>query len=129
MKDILSVSCYAAPEADYNKLLRALGYSVRTGIISEVVPALRTGILSADLMIAECHALTLAENELLWQLRRTAPDVPLIVVSNCISVESYLRSVALGVQEYLCRPLGDDDIVHVAEKLLANETSMNKGAR
>ena len=129
LKNVLCVTCSATQEAGYSKLLRVSGYNVRIGTISEVVPALRSGTMPVDLVIAECQTLTLAENEMLWQLKRAASSIPVILVSNCMTVESYLRSLALGVHEYLCRPLEDHDIAHVARKLLAGGNGTNKEVR
>jgi DNA-binding NarL/FixJ family response regulator len=121
MKNIFCVGCIAAPEAEYCRLLRGAGYNVSTGTISQVVPALRSGEVSADLVIAECHALTIEVEELLWQLKRAVPGIPIIVLANDVTVESYLRSQALGIQEYVCRSVGDGAVLNMVRTLMREE--------
>ena len=125
MKNIIHVGCSAAPESGCGKLLRASGYNVSTGTISQVLPALRSGRLFADLIIAECHALNPEIEELLWQLKRAAPKMPFILMTNRMTVESYLRSLALGIHDFLNMPVDDHAVLNSVRALIRTERSLH----
>ena len=120
MKNILCIGLDAAPEAGYAQLLTAAGYHVVTASMSldRVVSALRSGEMSANLVIVECHGLSRDENDRLWKLRKAAPDVPIIMLADCLSVEFYLRALALGIAEYRCKPILDHEVMRTVEGVL-----------
>ncbi|MEK6742783.1 MAG: response regulator [Nitrospirota bacterium] len=55
----------------------------------------------------------------LINLRAIAPGVPIIVVTSCGSIESYLHAVNLGVYEYLNKPVPPKELVRIASIALA----------
>lgn len=125
MKQILCIGFSAPPAADYGALLRTSGYAVKYGSLQEVLPSIRTGELSADLLLVECRTMSRGEDLHLWQLRRAAPDIPLVLMANCESVESYLRSQTLGVQEYICSPAAERDVLRTVRKLIGEQKQRN----
>lgn len=58
-----------------------------------------------DLVVSETELPDMDGMDFLLRLRRTCPDLPVIVVTASCSVEKYLQAANLGVIEYLTKPL------------------------
>ena len=125
MKNILCVRCEAAPDHEYHRLLSTSGFNVTIGSASQLMPSLRTGVLSADVVIVECNGVTREEDELLWVISRVLPGVPLIMLASDHSVEAYVKSLSMGFQEYLCMPVPNRELVQILRSLADDGTRSN----
>jgi len=118
MNNILYINCTAKPQDRYGKVLREAGYRVHSGTWAELMPRMRNGTLSAQLVLAVCKILNAETGERLRTLTRAARSVPCVLVSEGMTVESYLRAQALGISEYLCEPVDDDELLRVVSALM-----------
>lgn len=128
MKNILCVDFVAAPETGYEHLLRTAGYKSIIGTVGQVIPELRSGRLSADMVIVKCHALNAEGEDLLGQLKRAAPDIPFLLMTNEMTVASYLRAQAIGIHEYLGMPVSDGQLLSTVRTLLRDTRLQNKSS-
>ena len=121
MTNILCIGMDAAPLARYARLLTESGYRIvpvtlgRNDTVRSMVGP------STELIIVECHGLSMDEYERLETIRMAAPGVTIILIADCLSVEYYLRSLALGVHDYLCIPVAEHEVLKAVQAALAKE--------
>ena len=65
---------------------------------------IRSG-MTVDLVVSETELPDMDGIDFLAQLRRTNPNIPVIVVTSQCSIEKYLQAASLDVAEYLTKPL------------------------
>lgn len=110
----MSVTCVLVVE-DETTLLKNIARSLRAGGF-EVITALDCADAREALRRGHIDALCLDINlpdgdgfMLLEEIRRTAPDLPTIMISGAATAENRSRAAQLGVREFLGKPflLGD----------------------
>jgi DNA-binding NtrC family response regulator len=72
-----------------------------------------------DLMISEAHLPDMSGVEFLTAVKRRRTGMPVIVVTNRFSIDSYLRAVSLGVIEYLNKPVVTGEFSRIVRLALA----------
>jgi DNA-binding NtrC family response regulator len=60
--------------------------------------------------------------DLLGQLRRSHPDLPVIVMTGYGSVEDAVRAMKLGASDYLIKPIAKDELLVVLERALETKS-------
>ena len=111
MKKILYIGLDAAPDAGLVQKLKGSEYQVTVCSMNDYAAYIHSGNGSVAAVIIESVHFALREDEALWKLKKGLPDAPVILLAHHISVESYLRSLALGIHEYLCRPVTDTEVL------------------
>ena len=115
MKTILVLD--NAPEAQ-NCIVRTLsgcGYGVifvRTG--AEALAALRADV-AIDLVISEYHIPDMDGIAFVSAVKTFFPGLPVILVTACSSIETYIKTLSLGVFEYMNKPIIAQELARVVK--------------
>lgn len=105
MKTILLVDDEIENLRSLSEVLSRFGYHVIAKPDGrEALAALQDGV-SVDLVITDYRMPNMDGLEFLTQLRRVAPSVPTIMLTAYGVVETYLKSLSLGVFEYINKPV------------------------
>lgn len=118
VKNILCVGLDAALDTAYARLLTASGYRAITASVDQITSAPMPYALSVDAVIVECRESSMDKLDRLWNLRKTVPRVPILMIADCMSVEFYIRACTLGIHDYLCRPVSDRDVMKSIQAIL-----------
>jgi two-component system response regulator (stage 0 sporulation protein F) len=105
MKTLLLIDHDINDLVQHGDILGRAGYrvmSARDGRSSLFV--LESGLLP-DLIVTEYTMPDMEPGEILAQLRKHAPSVPVVVLTSCNSVESYVHAISLGAHDYANKPL------------------------
>lgn len=105
MKTILLVDSNSEHLLQHSDLLGRSGYRIVTAQDAKAALFILESGMLLDLIVTECQMPDMGAQEFLAAIRKEAPSVPVIVVTSCDSVESYLHAVGIGVYEYLNKPL------------------------
>jgi DNA-binding NarL/FixJ family response regulator len=108
---IVYISLYAAPDAELLRLLEGEKCVVSVQTVDGLTGAGTACRDCADMAIIDTWDPIRENDEVLWKIRKALPDIPMILIASQISVESYLRLMALGMHEYLCRPITHREIL------------------
>lgn len=113
MKTILVVDTETG-SLSIEAILRRRGFR---GIVAqtaqEALVVIRTD-RSIDLVVTEMQFPDMDGLHFLTAVKAIAPGLPIIVVTNSGSIESYLHAVNLGVYEYLNKPVIPKELVRIA---------------
>ena len=119
----MNVTCVLVVD-DETTLLKNIARSLRAGGF-EVITAPDCGDAREALSRGHVDALCLDINlpdgdglELLEEIRRTAPDLPTIVISGAATAENRSRAAQLGVHEFLGKPFRLADLKAALAKFL-----------
>ncbi len=74
-----------------------------------------------DIIILACRADGQERLDLLRSVKRSTPSVPVIMVTECGSIEAYLKALSLGVFEYLIKPVALKELRRVVDKALTKD--------
>ncbi|MDH4161845.1 MAG: response regulator [Nitrospirota bacterium] len=105
MKTILLIDNNVEHLLQHSELLGRSGYRIVTAQDSKAALFILESGMLLDLIVTECQMPDMGAQEFLAAIRKEAPSVPVVVVTSCDSVESYLNAVGIGVYEYLNKPL------------------------
>jgi DNA-binding NtrC family response regulator len=92
----------------------------RHGFMAIVMPEAQTALnsvrngLPVDLVITELLLPDMEGMEFLYAVKKSAPEIPVLVVSSEHSIESYLRAMSGGAFDYLHKPARDADLCRCA---------------
>ena len=113
MKNILIIDPLCGESYQY--LAHRLGFA--STLITEGRSALelmRNG-LPVDLVITELALTDMDGLDFVADLRRSLPHLPVIVVTEQGTVESYLKATSLGVIEYLNKPVRRNELHRIVD--------------
>jgi two-component system response regulator FlrC len=98
--------------------LRMFGYNVipRTDAES-ALPVIREGT-KVDLVITDYSMPGMDGHEFFTVLKRLSPSVPVIILTGYGSVENFLKSLSLGVCDYVCKPIEAKELGRVVKAAL-----------
>jgi len=101
-RDILSYLEFTLSSGGYNTItetdaLSALG-TIQKGI-------------KIDLVITDYSMPGMDGHEFFNEVTKTLPSVPVIMLTGHVSVENYLKSISLGLYEYVSKPI-DSTLLH-----------------
>lgn len=118
MKTILLVDDDPEVLRTTGALLQRLGYQVieRTGAVSALA-ALRENE-EVDLVITDHQMPEMNGTELLAELRRSLPDMPVIMLTAYGDVATYLTSLSFGVFEYIHKPVKGEELDRIIKVAL-----------
>jgi DNA-binding NtrC family response regulator len=99
-------------------VLSLSGYGVitKTGA-TEAIHAITAGA-EVDLIVTDYRMPHMDGKEFLENLRLTAPAIPVIMLTACGSVETYLASLGLGAYEYINKPVLASELRRVVNAAL-----------
>ncbi len=78
---------------------------------------------AVDMVIMELQLPDMEGIDLLAELRRCRPGLPVLVVTARGSIESYLHAVSMGVIEYLSKPVTSRDLTHIVQDIFDRRDS------
>jgi len=73
-----------------------------------------------DLLISDLRMVEMSGHELQTELRRVAPDVPVIMITAFGSIENAVESMKLGARDFITKPFGNQELLHVVARTLEN---------
>ncbi len=115
MKTVLVVDNSPDVQRDIIKTLSGCGYRVlfaRTG--ADALTALRDSA-AVDLVITEYMIPDMDGISFVSSVKTFFPGLPVIMISACCSIEAYIRSLSLGVFEYMNKPVTARELARVVK--------------
>jgi len=110
------------------ELLRRFGFAgVRLTEARSALEHIRRG-RPVDLVITELELKDMDGIEFVADLRRSLPDLPVIVVTEQGSIESYLKAASLGVVEYLNKPVMKNELRRIVNLALDDNPTLPRAA-
>ncbi len=107
----------------FREMLGGLGYAVIDQPDGESALRAIRGGSRVDLVITDERMPGLSGLELIESLRHKYPSIPVILVTAHGGVEDYLRSIGLGVFEYINKPVTKKEIAAIVNAALNNCSS------
>ncbi len=107
------------------EFLSSMGYQVVPKRDAESALSVILQGTKIDLVITDLGMPGLSGIELVTVLRQTLPSVPMIVFTAHGGVDSYLKSLSLGVFEYINKPVRRNELGRVVKAALEQSESDN----
>lgn len=103
--------------------LECLGYSVELAQDGEeVMSALRSPQSDFVAVLLDLVMPRRDGMEVLREIRRIAPALPVIIVSGAASTLNVVTAMKCGATDFLCKPVGHDDLLEGLRKALDNRS-------
>jgi DNA-binding NtrC family response regulator len=100
------------------EILEDMGYEVIAEAGgSSALSVIKRGV-DIDLVITDYRMPDMSGLDLVMELRRILPNVPVIMMTAYGSIENYFKSMSLGVFEYVNKPIGKDEFERIVKKAL-----------
>ena len=119
MKTILLVDYNLAFLYDMGEVLSMFGYKVIQKPDAESALSIIQKGVTVDLVVTDYHMQGMNGHEFLYALKKILPSVPTIMLTAHGSVETYLKSLSLGVFEHLHKPVETKELGRIVEAALA----------
>ena len=98
--------------------LRTFGYDVIPKPDAQsALAAIREGA-NVDLVVTDYSMPGMDGHEFFTVLKRVLPSVPVIILTGYGSVETYLKSLSLGVCEFVCKPIKPKELDRIVKAAL-----------
>jgi DNA-binding NtrC family response regulator len=110
MGTILIVDSEKEMRTRLNDALNGLGYNVIDAADGETALSTVNGDGPLDLVITEYHIPGMHDLEFISTIRKARPRVPVIILTEMCSVETYIRAISLGVYEYMNKPVKEKEL-------------------
>lgn len=114
---ILVVDDDAAARRGLEKLLRSEGFSVSTAAGGEQAIAEANDVLP-DVVLTDLEMPGIDGPELCRRLHELDPDLPVVVMTGHADMQSVIRSLRSGAEDYLQKPLQLDAVLWCVERVL-----------
>ena len=98
--------------------LSALGYNVIPKSDAESAMAIIREGAKVDLVLTDYSMPGMDGHEFFSVLKRVLPSVPVIILTGYGSVETYLKSLSLGVCEFVCKPIEAKELDRIVKAAL-----------
>jgi two-component system C4-dicarboxylate transport response regulator DctD len=125
MKTILLVDDELHALEIVGEILTTFGYKVIPRLDAESALSVIWDGTCIDLVITEYRMPGMNGVEFLTILRKVLPSVPVIIFTGHGSVEIYLKSLSLGVFEYLNKPFKEKELDHIVRSALQRSAAEN----
>ncbi len=100
------------------EILEDLGYQVISEAGgSSALSVVKKGV-DIDLVITDYRMPDMSGLDLVIELRRIMPNVPVIMMTAYGSIENYFKSMSLDVFEYVNKPIGKTEFERIVKKAL-----------
>ncbi len=101
--------------------LKCLGYSVELAEDGEeVLNHLRSNQSDFSAALLDLVMPHRDGMEVLREIHNLAPDLPVIIVSGAASTLNVVTAMKCGASDFLCKPVGHDELLHAVSKALDN---------
>jgi len=98
------------------EILEEAGYEVSAFASGELALDYLTSPASADLLVTDLIMPGMRGHELLTEVRRCRPEINVIVITAFGSIDSAIQLVKQGAFDYLTKPFGTDELLHVVAR-------------
>jgi two-component system nitrogen regulation response regulator NtrX len=119
MKTILLVDDNLAFLYNMGEVLSMFGYKVIPKPDAESALSIIQEGITVDLVVTDYRMPGMDGHEFLYALKKVLPSVPVIMLTGHGSVETYLKSLSLGVFEHLNKPVEIKEVRRIVEAALA----------
>jgi CheY-like chemotaxis protein len=100
------------------EILRDLGYTVIDAPDgATALSAVRQGV-PIDLVLTDYRLPDMTGLDVVRTLRRTLPEVPVIMLTAYGNIEGYFQSLSLGVFEYIHKPIDKNELERIVRMAL-----------
>jgi DNA-binding NtrC family response regulator len=98
--------------------LRTFGYNVISKPDAQSALAVIREGANVDLVVTDYSMPGMDGHEFFTVLKRALPSVPVIILTGYGSVETYLKSLSLGVCEFVCKPIEAKELDRIVKAAL-----------
>ena len=119
MKTILLVDNNLAFLYDMGEVLSMFGYKVIQKPDAESALFIIQKGATVDLVVTDYHMQGMNGHEFLYALKKILPSVPTIILTEHGYVETYLKSISIGVFEHIHKPVETKELGRIVEAALA----------
>ena len=98
--------------------LRTFGYNVISKPDAQSALAVIREGANVDLVVTDYSMPGMDGHEFFIVLKRVLPSVPVIILTGYGSVETYLKSLSIGVCEFVCKPIGAKELDRIVKAAL-----------
>ena len=119
MKTVLVVDNSSSGKDCIVDILGKCGYkviAVQTG--AEALSALRNDV-KVDLVISECQIPDMDGIAFVSSVKTFFPGLPVVMVTACSSIETYITTLSLGVFEYMNKPIMPHELRKVVKAAMS----------
>ena len=109
-REMVRLLCDILREAHYKTLSAKSGIDALTSVAQE----------SPDLLISDLRMTGMDGHQLQLELKRVAPELPVIVITAFGSIQSAVHSMKLGAFDYITKPFGNDELLTTVSRALEN---------
>jgi DNA-binding NtrC family response regulator len=111
------------------EILEDLGYQVISKADGpSALLVIKTGV-DIDLVITDYRMPSMNGLDLVMELRRILPNVPVIMMTAYASIENYITSMSLGVFEYVNKPIDKAEFERVVKMALRKRGRLSNSRR
>jgi two-component system nitrogen regulation response regulator GlnG len=118
MKTILLVDDDIAFLNNLEEILSMFGYKVIPKPDAESALSIIQEGIAVDLVVTDYRMPGMNGHEFLYALKKLLPSVPAIMLTRHSTVETYLKSLSLGVFEHLNKPVETKELGRIVEAAL-----------
>ncbi|HUI67889.1 MAG TPA: response regulator [Nitrospirota bacterium] len=104
-----------------SEVLRKCGYNVIPRSDGESALSYVNGDNPVDLVISDYRLPGITGLDILMAIRQRTPNLPVIFFTGNGTIENYLKATALGVFEFLNKPVRMKDLSRIVDAALRNE--------
>jgi len=127
-RHILIVDDEPLVRSSLSELLTLLGYTVSTaGNGKEALELLRD--YTADIIITDIKMPEMDGIQLLNQVKKRHPEVPVILITGYGSIDSAVEAMKQGAYDYITKPIVDSEIKIVIERLMQQRQLQEENIR
>ena len=109
-REMASVLCDVLRDAGYRALIANSGAEALTLVARE----------EPDLLVSDLRMSGMDGHQLQAEVKRLAPDLPVIIITAFGSIATAIESMKLGAFDYLTKPFGNDEFLLVVSRALEN---------
>jgi len=103
--------------------LRTFVYNVLSKLDAQSAMAVIREGANVDVVVTDYSMPGMDGHEFFTVVKRALPSVPVIILTGYGSVETYLKSLSLGVCEFVCKPIEAKELDRIVRAALERATT------